>query len=46
MQRDAGVPSVVAVALEGVVILVVVAVGGLRMGGISRPAPAARAGAT
>ena len=42
MQRDAGVPSVVAVALEGVVILVVVAVGGLRMGGISRPARAAR----
>lgn len=40
MQRDAGVPSVVAVALEGVVILVVVAVGGLRMGGISRPARA------
>jgi general nucleoside transport system permease protein len=36
MQRDAGVPSVVAMALEGVVILLVVAAGGLRIGGLPR----------
>ncbi|HYC50195.1 MAG TPA: ABC transporter permease [Gemmatimonadaceae bacterium] len=44
MQRDAGVPSVVALALEGLVILAVVAASGIRSpglwSGVARSAPA------